>query len=95
MVQVIGGAGILHLRRFQPLRHGRGMHRVPIPVEILMRQIMAVMLLHFLEPVAHQRIGAQKGGVGGQQLFSEIQRAIDTADDAAAFTAQHFGMFGH
>ena len=56
---------------------------------------MAVVLLHFLEPIAHQRVGTAKSRVGGQQLLGKIQRTVDAAHNAPAFRAQHLGVFGH
>lgn len=48
------------------------MHGMPVLVEVFMRQIVGVVLLHFLQSFTHQWIGTTEQWVGCQQFLGAI-----------------------
>ena len=94
MAQYGRRAGVFQLGGREPLGHAAKGHGQPVAVEILMRQVVAVLLFELGHPLSHQRVGTGIGRVGGKQFVGKGQRRINATHNPLAWCAQRVGVFG-
>ena len=95
MVEKMGRAGKADLGRFQPVGQRRKVHRQPVLIEILVREIMAILRLQLSKALGDLRMDLGIGRIGRHQLVNKIQRPIDAADNPGTFGTECASMLGH
>ena len=70
------------VRRGQRARHFRGGHRMPVPVEIFVREVVAALAVHFREPRRESAVRAKIFRVGLQHRLRELQGGVDPCSEA-------------
>ena len=95
VLKVARRAGKREARRRQRLDHGREVGRSPMAVQEFVDEVVRVLALDTVEPVDDQRVVAAKGGIGRQEPFDELERALEHVELAAAGGAREGGMLDH
>ena len=95
MVHQVRRAGVVQSGGGKPFRHLGEMHRLPVAVEVLVREVVRFLSFYAGEPRGDLRVRPGVGWVRRQQPLGELHRCGNARHDAAAEGGRRLRMLHH